>query len=161
MRLFLAVVPPTELINRLTGLPRPEAPGLRWTAPHQWHVTLRFLGRTDPAVVIGALARLSTPSAVAEVGPATAVLGNRVVMVPVAGLDEVAAAVTALTAEVGSRRVVGRSWDTSPWPGPEARYRPDRPALPSRHRSKLTRSAWYAARPSPKEPATRSWSGSP
>ena len=46
MRLFVAVVPPEEVVAHLEEFtaPRREAgPGIRWTDPHQWHVTLAFL----------------------------------------------------------------------------------------------------------------------
>jgi 2'-5' RNA ligase len=101
VRLFVAVMPPPPVIDVLAELPRPEAPGLRWTGPDQWHVTLRFLGQAEPDEAVAALDALSAWPAVAGLGPVTALLGNRLVMVPVAGLDEVAAAVVGVTAEVG------------------------------------------------------------
>ena len=101
VRLFVAVMPPAPVIDVLAALPRPEAPGLRWTGPDQWHVTLRFLGQAEPDEAVAALDALSAWPAVAGLGPVTALLGNRLVMVPVAGLDEVAAAVVGVTAEVG------------------------------------------------------------
>lgn len=100
-RLFLAVLPPSEVVEVLAGMPRPEAPGLRWTRPHQWHVTLRFLGHADPEDVVAAMASFSWTSAVAELGPVSATLGRHVVMVPVSGLDDLASVVTAATARVG------------------------------------------------------------
>ncbi|MBW3548710.1 MAG: hypothetical protein KY452_11325, partial [Actinobacteria bacterium] len=47
MRLFVAVRPPPEVVATLATLDRPERPGLRWTPPEQWHVTLRFFGPVD------------------------------------------------------------------------------------------------------------------
>lgn len=49
MRLFVALVPPDEVVEDLAEFlgPRQEAPeasGMRWTAPDQWHVTLAFMG---------------------------------------------------------------------------------------------------------------------
>ena len=50
MRLFVAVVPPADVLDDLEGhvTPRREADApqaeLRWTDRHQWHVTLAFLG---------------------------------------------------------------------------------------------------------------------
>lgn len=49
MRLFVALVPPDEVVEDLSEFlaPRQEAPeaaGMRWTAPEQWHVTLAFMG---------------------------------------------------------------------------------------------------------------------
>ena len=49
MRLFVALVPPDEVIEDFAEFLGPrqeatEAKGLRWTAPDQWHVTLAFMG---------------------------------------------------------------------------------------------------------------------
>lgn len=99
----MAVWPPDDVLDRLAALPRPEVPGLRWTDRDQWHVTLRFLGpvpQMEP--VVEALSGLPA------LGPATAVLGpvvgrfdQRILHVPVAGLDPVAAAVIDATAHLG------------------------------------------------------------
>lgn len=48
MRLFVALVPPDEVTEHLAEhlAPRVEAgPDLRWSDPHQWHVTLAFLAQ--------------------------------------------------------------------------------------------------------------------
>ena len=78
---------------------------VRWTRPEAWHVTLRFLGGVaaeDVARVAGALGALrSLAPVVAELGPATRRLGRSVLVVPVAGLGEVAAAVDEALAGVG------------------------------------------------------------
>ena len=101
MRLFVAAWPSVEVADALAGLPRPEAPGLRWTRPDQWHVTLRFLGEADPDEATAARDELVAAPAVAELGPATRLLGKRVVVAAVAGLDDLAASVVAATAGVG------------------------------------------------------------
>lgn len=47
MRLFVAIVPPDEVLDDLADHvdPRREAgTDIRWTDRHQWHVTLAFLG---------------------------------------------------------------------------------------------------------------------
>jgi RNA 2',3'-cyclic 3'-phosphodiesterase len=47
MRLFVALKPPSEAVAELDGAVaalREQVPGLRWTAPAQWHLTLTFLG---------------------------------------------------------------------------------------------------------------------
>ncbi|NUQ31517.1 MAG: RNA 2',3'-cyclic phosphodiesterase, partial [Dermatophilaceae bacterium] len=52
MRLFVAVVPPDEVLDDLEEhvAPRREAgPEIRWTDRHQWHVTLAFLGSVPEA----------------------------------------------------------------------------------------------------------------
>ena len=106
-RLFVAVWPPEEVLNRVAVLPRPEVDGLRWTDQDHWHVTLRFLGWVDDAEPVrAALAGV----ALAAGGPVKAVLGptvdrfgQRILHVPVAGLDGIAAAVVQSTAHLGKR----------------------------------------------------------
>jgi 2'-5' RNA ligase len=102
VRLFVAVWPPAEVLDALEGLNRPAAPGLRWTTRDQWHVTLRFLGSVDdPAPVAAALDDLSEARAVAVAGPATCRLGSSILVLPVNGLDPLAASVVAVTAALG------------------------------------------------------------
>lgn len=55
-RCFVAVPLPDELRTRLAAAvagwrSRPELAGLRWVEPAGWHVTITFLGATDPAAV--------------------------------------------------------------------------------------------------------------
>ena len=98
-RLFVAVWLPAEAVATVAALDRPPAPALRWTGPGQWHVTLSFLGAVaDEAVgeVASGLARLEAEATRAVLGPATRRLGRSLLMVPVAGLDAVAAAVAAV-----------------------------------------------------------------
>ncbi|MFN2608525.1 MAG: RNA 2',3'-cyclic phosphodiesterase [Acidimicrobiales bacterium] len=104
-RLFVAAWPPDDLLDRVAALPRPDQAGLRWTGRHQWHVTLRFLGRVDD---VGSAARAVTTAAdgvleavEAVLGPAVGRFGSRVLHVPVTGLDRVAGAVVAATAHLG------------------------------------------------------------
>ena len=101
-RLFVAVVPPDDVLEAVAALPRPQEPGVRWTRPDTWHVTLRFLGdRVDEATASRALAGLRAAPAVAEVGPQVSRLGRNVVCLPVRGLDALAAAVADATVDVG------------------------------------------------------------
>jgi 2'-5' RNA ligase len=47
MRLFVALEPASEAVAELDAVVAPlreQAPGLRWTTPAQWHLTLTFLG---------------------------------------------------------------------------------------------------------------------
>lgn len=112
MRLFVAVWLPDEGVELLCRLPRPAIDGVRWTPAEQWHVTLRFLGRVDDDGVeaaLGALASVSVsvgmgPAALAPaavMGPVSELLSPRVLCVPVAGLDGVAAAVAKAFESVG------------------------------------------------------------
>lgn len=96
-RLFVAVWPPPDILDRLDALPRPAEAGVRWQRRDQWHVTLRFLGDVDPAATREALAGLDSRGAEVTLGPRVERLGESVVVVPAAGLDELAAAVQAAT----------------------------------------------------------------
>jgi 2'-5' RNA ligase len=101
-RLFVAVAPPPEVLDLLERLPRPAVDGLRWTAREQWHVTLRFLGAVDDAaLVVSALSSAVFMPATAVLGPQVSRFGQRVLHVPVAGLDDIAAAVVDATAGIG------------------------------------------------------------
>ena len=82
-------------------MPMPAADGLRWTKPERLHVTLRFLGQCDEAEVRDALAAADLPAAAATLGPRVERLGRGVLMVPVEGLDDLAAAVEAAIAPLG------------------------------------------------------------
>jgi RNA 2',3'-cyclic 3'-phosphodiesterase len=102
MRLFVAVWPPAAVMDRIAALARPEVAGVRWTGREQWHVTLRFLGEVpDPAPVERALRAAPLPATEAALGPGAEVLGRNVLVLPVAGLDELAGAVAAATADLG------------------------------------------------------------
>jgi 2'-5' RNA ligase len=101
-RLFVAVWPPDEVLDALASLDRPELAGLRWTTRDQWHVTLRFLGRVeDVEQAVDALSRMEAASTTARAGPTVGRFGQRVLHVPVTGLDQVAGVVIAATADVG------------------------------------------------------------
>lgn len=102
-RLFVAVWPPDEVLDRVGALDRPAVDGVRWTSREQWHVTLRFLGAVDDVdAVVAALGPLAgSPAPVARLGPATGRFGHRVLHVPVAGLEPLAGMVMAATASLG------------------------------------------------------------
>jgi RNA 2',3'-cyclic 3'-phosphodiesterase len=102
VRLFVAVAPPASALAAVARLDRPEVPGVRWSTRDQWHVTLRFLGEIeDPGPVAAALAGARLAPTTATLGPRVATLGRGVLVVPVAGLDALAEAVVAATADVG------------------------------------------------------------
>jgi 2'-5' RNA ligase len=82
-------------------LPRPEVAGVRYTTRDQWHVTLRFLGDVSLAEALDAFERVAFAPAEAEVGPAVTRLGKAVVVVPIAGLDAIASAVSVAMEDVG------------------------------------------------------------
>ena len=99
------MTPPPEVLDVLDGLTRPSLPAVRWTTRDQWHVTLRFLGSVpDEAVgeVVEALAGgVVGPACTATLGPAVGRYGQRVLHVPVVGLDALAAQSVAATAGFG------------------------------------------------------------
>ncbi len=102
-RLFLAVRPPDDVVELLRELPRKDQRGVRFVPPENWHATLRFLGDADPDAVAEAMNRSTLPaSVVARVGPAIDMLGTHSVMAPVAGLDDLAAAVVEATSGLGT-----------------------------------------------------------
>ena len=115
MRLFVGVAPPDDVLDLIADLPRPAQSGLRWTTREQWHVTLRFLGEVeDPEPVVdalesGGLRRVGACEA--TVGPAVTALSRHVLSLPVAGLDDLAAAVVAAT------RTFGRPPEPRPFQG--------------------------------------------
>ena len=100
-RLFVAVWPPDAVVRELAAMPMPTADGLHWTKPERLHVTLRFLGQCDEAEVRYALAGADLPPATATLGPRVKRLGRGVLMVPVEGLNELAAAVETAIAPLG------------------------------------------------------------
>jgi 2'-5' RNA ligase len=100
-RLFVAVWPPDDVLDALAALPRVEEPGVRYTTRAQWHVTLRFLGSCAVGDALAAFEQVRAEPCVVVLGPAVSRLGRDVVVVPVRGLEALAAAVVQATAEVG------------------------------------------------------------
>lgn len=100
-RLFLAVWPSAEIVERLAALPRPDEPGVRWMPPENWHVTLRFLGSARPRDVRAALDGVVLPAVKLVIGPRVRRLGSDGIIAPVAGATDLAAAVVDATRRVG------------------------------------------------------------
>jgi 2'-5' RNA ligase len=99
--LFVAVVPPAPVLDRLDALDRPAVDGVRWTTRDQWHVTLHFLGQAEEAPAAAALAGVAAEATAVVLGPWVELLGRHVVVVPAAGLSGLAAVVTAAFAGIG------------------------------------------------------------
>jgi 2'-5' RNA ligase len=100
-RLFVAIWPPPSVLDALEALPRLPLAGARWTTRQQWHITLRFLGQADVEMVTRAFDAVSAVAAEVTLGPRPRALGRSVLVLPVAGLDQIAAAVELATANVG------------------------------------------------------------
>jgi hypothetical protein len=61
MRLFVAIAPPSAVLDELDALVEPLRASrldLRWTNREAWHVTLAFLGQVDEAAAARLLPRL-------------------------------------------------------------------------------------------------------
>lgn len=102
-RLFVGIWLPDDVLERFDDLERPRDPGVRWMPRENLHITLRFLGDADEADVIEALDGHPLPAATAVLGPALDLPDERTVIVPVAGVDELAAVVHEATRGLGSQ----------------------------------------------------------
>ena len=92
-RLFVAIWPSDDVLDRLADIERPKDQGVKWVLQENLHVTLRFLGDADETEVAARLADTLLPAATAVVGPAFDLLGERSLISPVAGVDELAVVV--------------------------------------------------------------------
>ncbi|MDG2040448.1 MAG: 2'-5' RNA ligase family protein [Ilumatobacter sp.] len=54
-RLFVCLWLPDHTCEALKMLHREDQVGARFVTPENWHVTLRFIGKTDPTVVAAAI----------------------------------------------------------------------------------------------------------
>jgi 2'-5' RNA ligase len=110
-RLFVAIWPPDDVLERLADIERPKDQGVKWVPQENLHITLRFLGDADDAEVADRLDEVLLPAATAVVGPAFDLLGERSLISPVAGIDELASvvqqAVRGLGTEPERRRFQG------------------------------------------------------
>jgi RNA 2',3'-cyclic 3'-phosphodiesterase len=103
-RLFVAVWPPDDVLDRLHDLERPKDQGVRWLPIENLHITLRFVGDADVDEVADALDQVELPAATARLGPAIDVLAERSLVLPVAGVDDLADVVRSATRGLGSER---------------------------------------------------------
>lgn len=101
-RLFVAVWPPGEVLAALSDVERPRDQGVKWVQPENLHLTLRFLGDADEDEVAERLADTDLPAADVSLGPAFDVWWERALVVPAAGLDQLAAAVHRATRGLGT-----------------------------------------------------------
>ena len=100
-RCFLAVRPPAAARAAIVELQRELDDQVRLVPPEQLHVTLRFWDDVEPADVVAALAGAQLPAATARVGPGLEPLGAGAIVLPVSGLDRLAAAVAHATRRLG------------------------------------------------------------
>lgn len=100
-RLFVAAWPDAAVRADLHRLPTPSEPGVRLVPPDNWHVTLRFVGDADADDLVALLSEADLPRTAARLGPAIERLDARQIVAPVAGVDELAAAVRAASESVG------------------------------------------------------------
>jgi 2'-5' RNA ligase len=115
VRLFVTAWPTEDVCDVLAQLPRPADAAVRWTRRDQWHVTLEFLGEVGEdriEALAGALrvGAAGSPSRTVALGPATVRMGRGQLVVPVAGVDDIAAAVRAVTTGVLARPPEDRSF---------------------------------------------------
>jgi len=110
-RLFVAIWPPDDVLDRLADVERPKDQGVKWVSQENLHITLRFLGDADETEVAERLDEVLLPAATAVVGPAFDLLGERSLISPVAGVDDLAGvvqhAVRGLGTEPERRRFQG------------------------------------------------------
>jgi 2'-5' RNA ligase len=104
-RLFVVLWPPPEVVTALSALERPEVPGVRWSEPVQWKVTLRPLGHVDDRVVAPLADSLraelaGAPAVECILAPATRRLGGQWLGVPVSGLEDLGKVVFDATEEL-------------------------------------------------------------
>lgn len=102
-RLAVAVRPPAEVVELLSGLRRDPIPGVSWSVPEQWHVKLRPLGHVAQRLVAPLVEALTVeldgaPAVACVLGPVTRRLHGQWLGAPVSGLDELATAVFEATA---------------------------------------------------------------
>ncbi len=102
--MFVAVVPPQGAIDTIDKLPTRAQRGVRYTRREQWHITLKFLGSTNPNDAAQALAAMGTPEADVTMGPAVSLMGTRVLIIPASGLNDMAAEVAVAFEGVGERQ---------------------------------------------------------
>lgn len=103
-RLFVAAWPSADVAARLATLPRLDESGVRPVPPANWHITLRFVGEIEPDEAQELRERLhdaALPATEAVLGPKVERLGRGQLVIPVAGVDDLAVAVREATRGIG------------------------------------------------------------
>src|SRR5262245_25686750 len=125
-RLFVAVWPSEEAMEHVRALPRDTWSDVRWIPEDNWHVTLAFLGDASIDAVTSRLRDTRLPASTAAVGSRLTVLGRKSLVVPVAGIDELAGVARCATLPADDQRfrghiTIGRSIGRRPIKGRPAR----------------------------------------
>lgn len=112
MRLFVGIWPPLKVHEVLAAYPRPERPGLRWSTPLQWLVTIRPLGHVADRVVPDLVATLGEELDGAPKAQATleAPIHGEWLRCPVTGLGELLEAVFEVTEPIVPRTHPHKNW---------------------------------------------------
>ena len=116
-RLFVAIWPPDDVLDRFADLERPKDPGVKWVPQENLHITLRFLGDADIDEVSDRLDQVLLPKATAVLGPAFDLLGERSLITPVAGVDDLAEWCSRPFGDSAPNASADASRATSPWLG--------------------------------------------
>jgi 2'-5' RNA ligase len=103
-RLFVAIWPPDDVLERFADIERPKDPGVKWVPQENLHITLRFLGDADVNEVSDRLDQVLLPATTAVLGPAFDLLGERSLITPVSGVDDLAAVVQEAVRGLGTER---------------------------------------------------------
>ena len=103
-RLFVPIWPPDDVLDRLADVERPKDQGVKWVPQENLHITLRFLGDADIDQVIDRHHPVLLPAATAVLGPAFDLLGERSMISPVTGIDDLAAVVQQALRGLGTER---------------------------------------------------------
>jgi len=107
-RCFVAIWPDETVVSQLRDLPTRPCDGVRWVPPENWHITVRFLGDVDIDSAVEALTDAfvdeTLPATEITLGPAVTRLGEKALVLPAAGADEISRLVDGATAAIGVRR---------------------------------------------------------
>lgn len=96
---------PAAVAQALLRLDRPASPGIHWSTPEQWMIKLRPLGHVDARIVPDLSAVLEAeldgaPAPRCVLGPETRRLAGQWLGAPVEGLDDLAAVIFDVTADL-------------------------------------------------------------
>ena len=92
-RLFVAAWPSEEACAHVRALPRDGWVNVRWIPEANWHITLAFLAEAEIDDVMERLTRGEYDKATGELAARMRVMGRNSLVIPVDGLDQLAAEV--------------------------------------------------------------------